>query len=501
MKRRNWKQKIIALGAVIAMLFAGCSAKSDDKENQESQPLKVGTIFYPTDTLEAKEAVSPGILMLLFHLHDSLVVVTTDGVQMHLADSIEPNATADEWTVTLREGLKYSDGTEVTGQDVIDSLAHLMESPNFLTIYGNLDIANSRAEGNKAILKLHAPASDFIESSLSMMSVVAPGGKFNGIGAGPYVLVKGDPNTGYEVKANENYWGGKPNIPTISFIPIADTAAGTNALRTGEVDFIWGLDSAAVKTLQNDPNIKIPEATLDSAKIMSLVLNTRVEPFNDPELRKAAKMTVDREKMVNVVLGESGEIANDLVGKGYPTYAGDIEQTTANKEEAKKIFAEKGVTEFTIIASDVVPGLVASAEFMAQEFAEIGVTVKIEKMDPQTFFSQMPQLYQSQSFTFFWTNRVPIATFQMQVLADSPYNVSGYSSDVMETNYKKATATIDKGEQTEAIVAISKDFHDNGGELIWGYQKQVHAHRVGLSDYQVFQSVVWLADATFTPNN
>ncbi len=501
MKRRNWKQKIIALGAVIAMLFAGCSAKSDDKENQESQPLKVGAAFYPTDTLDPNDAMSPGSMVLLFHLYDSLAIMTMDGSQMHLAESVEPNATADEWTVTLREGLKYSDGTEVTGQDVIDSLAHLMESPNFMTMYGNLDIANSRAEGNKAILKLHSPASDFVDSSLAMMSPVVPGGNFDGLGAGPYVLVKGDSNTGYELKANENYWGGKPNIPSLSFIPIADAAASTNALRTGEVDFIWGLDSAAVKTLENDPNIEIPEATLDSAPSMVLVLNTRVEPFNDPELRKAAKMTVDREKMVDVVLGESGEVANDMTGKGYPTYPDGIEQTTVNKEEAKKIFAEKGVTEFTIVAADIIPSMVASAEFIAQEFAEIGVTVTVEKMDPQSFFAQMPQLYQSQSFTFYWINRTPMANFHMQAGADSPYNASGYSSEVMETNFNKALTSLDKDEQAEAIAAFSKDFHDNGGELIWGYQKQAHAHKVGLKDYLVFQSVPWLADATFTPNS
>ena len=100
-------------------------------------------------------------------------------------------------------------------------------------------------------------------------------------------------------------------------VPIPDSTAQANALRTGEIDLATGLNSAALTTLSGAPNVKVAEPTLESASALELALNTRVAPFNDPEARRAAKLTVDRDKLVNTVLGSTGEVANDMLGKGY----------------------------------------------------------------------------------------------------------------------------------------------------------------------------------------
>lgn len=95
-------------------------------------------------------------------------------------------------------------------------------------------------------------------------------------------------------------------------------------------------------------------------------------------------------------------------------------------------------------------------------------------------------------------NRTPLAEFRSQVLKDSPYNVSGYYSDLTEESFKKAITTNDKEEQATYIKNISQDIHENGGELIWGYQKDISAQRKGLKT-ETNQSVPWLATATFGP--
>lgn len=519
--KQSLKMSVSLLLASLLLFFSACApvdqpATQDSKpssgeaeisnatqqaENTDSSALRIGVLFNPSDSLDPVTVTSPGGMVLSFYVYDTLAMMTENGLKLSLAESITPNEKGDTFTVVLNDKVKYSDGSEVTGQDIIDSLKHFATSPNYQSMYNNVDFEKCTADGKTAVIKLMSPAADFAISSLGMFSPVAPKGEFKGIGAGPYVIKAGDPGTGYSLVANEDYFAGAPAIKEVQLLPVMDSAAQANALLAGEIDYAWGLDAAAIKMLNSAENIVIPESSLDSALAKDLVLNTRVAPFNDPEIRKAAKLTIDREKMVNTLLGENGEIGNDMLGKGFKTYPNDIAQTTANKEEAKRIFADKNITEFTIVASDIVPGMVAAAEFMAQEFAEVGVNVEIKEVDPQSFFAQMAELYQAQAFTFYWINRPPMAEFRSQILKDSPYNVSGYYSDLTEEQFKLATSNTDEKVQAEAIAKISADIHDNGGEIIWGFQKQLAAHRKGLEGVLFSQSIPWIADATFVPES
>ena len=136
---------------------------------------------------------------------------------------------------------------------------------------------------------------------------------------------------------------------------------------------------------------------------------------------------------------------------------------------------------------------------MVQEFAEVGVTVTVETLDAQTFFAQMEKVYQAPAFTFYWINRLPISNLQSQVSAESPYNVSGYSSPEISAALQTAMTSTDAKIQEENVQKVLKDQHDNGGDLIWGYQKQLSASRAGLNGVVTTQSVPLLANATFTP--
>ncbi|MDD7433942.1 MAG: ABC transporter substrate-binding protein [Peptoniphilaceae bacterium] len=474
------------------------SSETQGRTAKASQDFSMGVLFSPQDTLDPASVTSPGGMVLLYAVYDSLATINDEGITLRMAKSVEPNQDFTTYTITLKDDVKYSDGSPVTGQDVLLSLKHLAASPMYQSIFGNMDSDRSSADGQKITLVLKQPASDFFVSTIGMFSPVAKGGEFNGLGAGAYVVEKGDPQSGYVLKANERYYAGKPAIPRVTLKNVPDSASKVKALQTGEIDYAWGLDASAIQVLKQEKDIELPHGSLDGASALELVLNTRVEPFQDPEIRKAAKLTLDREKMVRTLLGDYGAVGNDMLGKGFSTYPVDIEQTKADKEEAKKIFAEKGVKEFTIVSSDVLPGLNKATEMMVQEFQEVGVTVHVEQLDPQTFYSQMGDLYQKSAFTFYWVNRTPLAEFRSQVLKDSHYNVSGYSSEETEKNFALATSTQEPQAQTEAIHAICREIHDFGGELIWGYQMDISAKRKGF-EAPMTQSVPWLGEATFTP--
>ena len=281
-------------------------------------------------------------------------------------------------------------------------------------------------------------------------------------------------------------------------VPIPDSTAQANALRTGEIDLATSLNSAALTPCpgsqrqggRRHPGVRVRPGTGPQHPRRTL---------QRPGGAAGRELAVDRDKLVNTVLGSTGEVANDMLGKGYDSYPEDVAQTVANKEEAKRIFAEKGITSFTIVAADMLPGMVSSAELMAQEFAEVGVQVTVDKRDPQTYYSNLEELHQAQAATAYWINRNPITEFRSQVMPDYPFNLSGFTSETIQQNLTKATATLDAAEQKKLVGEISKEIHDQGGDLIWGYQKQVAAYRAGLENFTSVQSVPWLAKATFNP--
>lgn len=479
---------------------SGADAEKPASEIKESKPFTMGVIFSPQDTLDPATVTSPGGMVLLYAVYDSLATMSQDGVTLRMAKSIEPNDDFTAYTVTLKDKIRFTDGSPVTGEDVLQSMKHLAASHMYQSVFGKLDPEQSKADGQTVTLALKEPASDFLESAIGMFSPVAKGGEFNGVGAGAYMVEKGDPQTGFVLKVNADYYAGKPSIPQVTLLNVPDSSSKVKALQTGEIDYAWGLDGSAIQVLSREKDIELPKGALDGATALELVLNTRVEPFHDPELRKAAKLTVDREKMVKTILGDYGDVGNDMLGKGFPTYPEEVAQTKMNKEEARRIFAEKGVKEFTLVSSDTVPGLNKATEMMVQDFEDVGVTVQVEQVDPQTFFSQMGELYQKSAFTFYWLNRTPLAEFRSQILKDSPYNVSGYFSENTEKNFAAASTARDPGEQAEAIKAISKEIHDFGGDLIWGYQMDVSARRKGFAS-PMTQSIPWLAEATFMPED
>ena len=94
-----------------------------------------------------------------------------------------------------------------------------------------------------------------------------------------------------------------------------------------------------------------------------------------------------------------------------------------------------------------------------------------------------------EAFTFYWINRSPLVDFRSQAVKDSPYNASGYSSDnIMETN-GDCHCHAGRVDPSEAIKEICIELNEQGGDLIWGYQKQLSAHRAGLEHINSFQSI------------
>ena len=168
--------------------------------------------------------------------------------------------------------------------------------------------------------------------------------------AGPTRLTR---NTSYH-KNN------KPYLDEVEFISIPDSTARLNALLTGEVDFIQDLDIRNVPLIEKNPDFQVQRTP--SLRHFSFDMDTKVAPFDNPDVRQALKYAIDRDDIIaKVFLGE-GEAGNDNpVAKIMPLWAETPPEHRYDPEAARKILADAGVKDLVVdlsVSDSAFPGAV-----------------------------------------------------------------------------------------------------------------------------------------------
>ena len=195
MHRRDFLKFIAAATTVAAAspIISACSSSSDSEGASESKAngkaldtLRIAAIGSPGENLNISEAVSTATWAALYAVYESLVIAGSAKPSLQLASSAKPNDDASVWTITLREGATFSDGTPVTANDVLASVKHIAGNPMHGMSYADVDVAASKAVNDTTVdIVLSRPRADFVDSVLVLNSLVYKGGDpANGIGSG-----------------------------------------------------------------------------------------------------------------------------------------------------------------------------------------------------------------------------------------------------------------------------------------------------------------------------
>lgn len=468
----------------------------------EPTTARVGLIASPADSLNP--ATSTGVLdyAVLFAVHDSLVALRGKSVEFQLAESIEPNADGSEWTITLREGPTFHDGTPVTASDVVYSLGLYGSSPNYGQFFAIIDLANMSAPDDRTVvLPLVAPRADLIESVLGQLSIVVPEGFTDwgsNVGSGAFLLESYEQGVGASLVRNPDYWNGAPSLDRIELTAIADAATRARSLESGELDYVASLDAAAATTIENTDGVELAVAGSTEATIRCFAFNSSFAPFDDPRVVEACKLAIDREQMIDVVTFGNAQLGNDMPSLGFDGYPSDVPQRQRDIAQATALFAEAGVSEFTIRAADFLPGIVASAELYAQQLADCGVTATVEVADPSTYFDDFAQVLSTPCQAFYFNNRMPVVLLSSYTGSGAAFNLFGAPDATYDTALSEALATIDDAERTALIEDLITTVHNDQGWLIWGYEDKIDARSSALTGVELTQAVPVFHNAKMT---
>jgi peptide/nickel transport system substrate-binding protein len=388
---------LVAAGAAAALVLAiaGCGTGAAPGPKTE---ITVAVQTAPLSLDPAKSANTADNQLVLDLAYAPLISLGADGsLQPGLAESWEyTDENLTTFQLTLRPDAKFSDGTPVTAQSVVDSIQHVKNANGPVGIYANAVESAEATDELTVVLHLVQPNPEIgllLTQRFLFGMVVGAAGVADPemlgtqtVGAGPYVL---DPeqtvsNDHYTFVPNEHYWDQDAiHFESFTVRVIANPQTALNALQSGQVSYIGGSFAGA-------PQAEAAGLTVHSTpsawySIFLLDRNGELVPaLKDQRVRQALNYAIDREAITTALFGEYGEPNSQPSIPGYeedgfvPDY---VDYYDYDPAKAEALLEEAGFGDgftLTIGASPVFGNGIQMAQAVASDWEKIGVTAEIE---------------------------------------------------------------------------------------------------------------------------
>ena len=342
------------------------------------------------------QAYAPG--QILSQIFDTLFSFDANmKFEGNLAESWEYE---DELTlvVHLKQGVKFSNGEELTADDILYSYARSKKLPNSAMQFEFYDDVNSSVVDKYTVkLKTTKPYSPQIykyvwcvTSIVNKAAVEATNGEVTEascIGTGPYKLVKWYPGDRVELTANEYYRvEGLPKIKNLTFRAIIEANSRAMAVESGDIDIAYKISAADATRFADADNVVLARAL--GLNTCFLGFNCQKAPFDNKLVRKAIFHAINREDAVRVGFGGAGEVANTFFPSDIEGAATDLTLPEYNPEKAKELLAEAGYPDglsFTLVCQSANQNRLNMATFIQSQLAEVGITVELKAVEQGVF--------------------------------------------------------------------------------------------------------------------
>lgn len=449
--------KRILLTLVCGALTIALGACSGDKAGESSSQITIGIPQDIEDSLDPHKAVAAGTKEVLFNLYEGLVKPDSSGeLQPAIASDYSISEDATTYTFTLREGVKFHDGSMVTAEDVkysIDRCADTTNGEPLVEAYSNIKSVNIVDEKTVGVV-LNTPDSDFLAN---MTTAVIPASNenpdTNPIGTGPYKYVSRSPQENFVVEKFDEYWGTPANIENVTFRVCANADAIVMNLQGGSIDMFARLTTTQASQLGDQ--FDVLEGTMNL--VQALYLNNAVEPFHDERVRKALCYAVDPQGIMDLISdGKGTEIGSSMFpafGKYYMPELNDV--YNQDFDQAKELLAEAGYPDgfsFTITVPSNYQQHIDTAQVLVEQLKNIGVTAEIELVEWETWVSEA---YTNRNFEATVVgvdaSSLTASALLSRFVSDAPNNFINFSNADYDAAYARAEAAVDDEEKTEGF--------------------------------------------------
>jgi peptide/nickel transport system substrate-binding protein len=504
--RRLWFA--ISIGALVAL--SGCGGGSSGG-GTTGGAASGGSIQRGGDVIIARTQESLGMdntdvfdnesIWIFQQMFESLYTVSEDGksVKPWLATGYDLSPDQLTYTFHLRKGVKFHTGQEMTSADVKFSIDAARQADNGWAFI------------DSAIKKVDAPDpyTVVVTTKYKWAPLVADIALFNNavlpkdyggmtkkqfydapVGTGPF---KWDHWThGQEIKLvkNANYWQkGKPYLDSVTWTTVPTDATRELQLKGGQVQVDEFPPFSSIDTLKQTPGVTM--TLFPSTRTDYMPFNFKVKPFDDPHVRRAISLAVDRQALVDSVLFGYGDPANSFMPPQVPYYDKSSPGLQYDMTAAKAEMAQSSVPNGFSFEQTVGSGVdieAQVAQVLQQSLKQLNIDMKIRKVDPSVEFAQQQKFDYQMTFAY-WTMDIADPDELVSFAVDNKTAGSFFTdyNDPQQVAWtKQAQSTFDPAQRQALYSQIQKKAAEDAFMVFLWYSPYRYAYSDKLQGFQVY---------------
>ena len=447
--------------------------------------IAVGSNFTTLDPYDANDTLSQAVAKSfyqgLFGFNKDMKLVNV------LAESSDASKDGLTYTIKLRSGIKFQDGSDFNADAVKVNLDRASNPDNHLKRYNLFkSIATTEVIDPLTVkITLKQPFSAFINTLASpAAAMISPTalkkyGKeigFHPVGTGPYELDTWNQTDFVKVKKFAGYWKkGYPKLDTITWRPVVDNNTRAAMLQTGEANFAFPIPYEQAKLLEK--NSKLDLVTSPSIMQRYISFNVTQKPFDNPKVREAINYAINRQALVKVAFAGYATPATGIVPPAIQ-FAQTYPAPEYNPAKARELLKEAGFPNgftTTLWSSHNHSTAQKVLQFTQQQLAQVGIKATLTAMDAGQRAAEVEDKGQKESgvrmFYTGWSastgeaNWALTPLFATQSWPPTIFNTAFYSNAKVDSDLADALKTTDG----EKKAALYKDAQD----IIWKEQPWV----------------------------
>jgi peptide/nickel transport system substrate-binding protein len=460
--RRQFLRGMAATGAVVGAggLLAACGGSSTPAASSSAgeKPRYGGNLSVgmsggsSSDTLDPNQGLTEVDTGRAECLYEPLVKLDKDAKnEFLLAESITPRGgSLSEWVIRLRPGVTFHSGKDLTADDVIYTMRRIISNDFSGTLFlGPVDLKGVKALDKLTVLvPMTSPFASFVDQLAGgwYYLYIVPDGWKGGApdGTGPFVYQSFTPGQRSVFLRNKNYWQhGVPYLDAVTFIDFSQNSAVQDAMTTGAIQAAGQLDPPQIPALANAHGVT--PVTSRTGQFKPFTMRIDQAPFNDVNVRQALRLLVDRQQLIDSALDGYGVVASDVFSPYDPDFDASLHREQ-DIPQAKYLLKKAGFDNdltVTLTTSPLETGMVAMATVLAEQAAAAGVTIKLQTVDPGTFFATGKYLNWTFSQDYYSYAAYLNQVAQSFLGPASPFNETHLNNARYNSLYAQANATAD----------------------------------------------------------
>jgi peptide/nickel transport system substrate-binding protein len=456
-----------AAGVILAACGGANSTGSSKSATTASGPAKAGGTLRVAQQTPAG-AVNPltvsdaGGLNLLAQTGEFLVFDNdaTLSLEPMLATKWSSNSDASVWTFTLRQGVKFHGGQTMSAADVVwvfKQLSNPNNASNALSNLGGVLLPDGVRKVDDSTVAFHLLAPNgnfpFLVSSDNYNAIIVPAGTDYGkwsqtfIGTGAFKLDNFSQGTSASFVPNPDYWGAKPLLAKTTFNFYASQQPQVLAMEGGDADLIAGFVPAGAETLLSG---KYTILSRKSSGHREISMRNDKPPFNDPRVRRAVALTLNRPALISSLLGGQGSLGNDSpFAPRFPSTDLSVPQRKQDIAQAKQLLAAAGQSSgfSATYVSEQALEMPALAQLIQADAKLVGIDFNLQILQQSAYygkstFGNSPWLDATVSAVDYGDRGVPNTFLQSAFTSKGVWNAAHFKDptyDKLVAQYVAAT--------------------------------------------------------------